>query len=125
MMLLTKLQVYKHMFLFSPIYAEDAPARLALREFITVITFKVFHVLQIFLHNVFSFSVYFLLILFGAYWTWQLAFVRSLSEVQKLFLSHISTKTIATNCFHGDLLSGIIKFVFHGFTFFKDFFIHL
>ena len=123
MMLLTKLQVCRHMFLFSPIYAEDAPARLPLREFITVITFKVFDVLQIFLHSAFSFSVYFLLISFGTYWIWQLAFVRSLSEAQKLFSSHISTKTIVTNCFHGYL--GIIKFVFHGFTFFKDFFIHL
>lgn len=118
-------EVCRHMFLFSPIYAEDAPARLPLREFLTVITFKVFDVLQIFLHSAFSFSVYFLLISFGTYWIWQLAFVRSLSEAQKLFSSHISTKTIAINCFHGYLLSGIIKFVFHGFTFLRDFFIHL
>ena len=92
MMLLTKLQVCRRTFLLSPIYAKDAPARLALREFIIVIIFKVFHVLQIFLHNVFSF---FCLFLVNFVWCiWQLAFVRSLSEEQKLFSSHISTKTM-------------------------------
>lgn len=111
--------------MFSPIYAKDAPARLPLREFVTVIALKVFNLMKIFLHSAFSFSVYFLLISFGTYWIWQLAFVRSLSEAQKIFSSNVSTKMIATNCFHGYLLSGIIKFVFLGFTFLRDFFIRL
>ena len=86
-----------------------------------MIAFKVFHVLQIFVHSAFSFAVYFLLISSSTYWISQLAFVRSLSETQKLFSGHISTKMIATSCFNGYALSCIIEKVFDRFTFCERF----
>lgn len=119
------MQVCKHAFSFSPVYAENAPARLPFQEFIVGMAMKACHVLQFFLRLSFVLSVWLLIIPFITFWIWRLAFVRSFGEAQRLFLSHISTTVILTDCLHGFLLSASIVFIFLGATSLRDYFRHL
>ncbi|CAI9104634.1 OLC1v1003341C3 [Oldenlandia corymbosa var. corymbosa] len=118
-------EVCKHAFSFSPVYAENAPARLPFREFVVGMGMKACHVLQFFLRLSFVLSVWLLTIPFITFWIWRLAFVRSFSEAQRLFLSHVSTTVILTDCLHGFLLSASIVFIFLGATSLRDYFRHL
>ncbi|KAG2244611.1 hypothetical protein Bca52824_093538 [Brassica carinata] len=118
-------QVCKHPFSFSPVYAENAPTRLPFQEFVVGIAMKACHVLQFFLRLSFVLSVWLLTIPFITFWIWRLAFVRSFGEAQRLFLSHISTTVILTDCLHGFLLSASIVFIFLGATSLRDYFRHL
>ncbi|MQM13005.1 hypothetical protein Taro_045926 [Colocasia esculenta] len=118
-------EVCKHPFSFSPVYAENAPARLPFREFLIGIAMKACRVLQFFLRLAFVLSVWLLIIPFITFWIWRLAFVRSLAEAQMLFLSHISAPLILTDCLHGFLLSASIVFIFLGATSLRDYFRHL
>jgi E3 ubiquitin-protein ligase MARCH6 len=86
---------------------------------------KACHVLQFFLRLSFVLSVWLLIIPFITFWIWRLAFVRSFGEAQRLFLSHISTTAILTDCLHGFLLSASIVFIFLGATSLRDYFRHL
>ncbi|KAL8541428.1 hypothetical protein ACS0TY_002626 [Phlomoides rotata] len=118
-------EVCKHPFSFSPVYAENAPARLPFQEFIVGIAMKACHVLQFFLRLSFVLSVWLLIIPFITFWIWRLAFVRSFGEAHRLFLSHLSTTVILTDCLHGFLLSASIVFIFLGATSLRDYFRHL
>ncbi|KAF2294745.1 hypothetical protein GH714_015943 [Hevea brasiliensis] len=118
-------EVCKHAFSFSPVYAENAPARLPFQEFVVGMTMKTCHVLQFFLRLSFVLSVWLLIIPFITFWIWRLAFVRSFGEAQRLFLSHITTTVILTDCLHGFLLSASIVFIFLGATSLRDYFRHL
>ncbi|XAR59435.1 Ubiquitin--protein ligase [Bertholletia excelsa] len=118
-------EVCKHVFSFSPVYAENAPARLPFQEFVVGMAMKACHVLQFFLRLSFVLAVWLLIIPFITFWIWRLAFVRSLGEAQRLFLSHISTTVILTDCLHGFLLSASIVFIFLGATSLRDYFRHL
>ncbi|XP_017256136.1 probable E3 ubiquitin ligase SUD1 isoform X2 [Daucus carota subsp. sativus] len=118
-------EVCKHPFSFSPVYAENAPARLPFQEFIIGIGVKAFHVLQFFLRLSFVLSVWLLIIPFITFWIWRLAFVRSFGEAQRLFFSHITTTAVLTDCLHGFLLSASIVFIFLGATSLRDYFRHL
>ncbi|XP_050209458.1 probable E3 ubiquitin ligase SUD1 isoform X2 [Mercurialis annua] len=118
-------EVCKHAFSFSPVYAENAPTRLPFQEFIVGMAMKACHVLQFFLRLSFVLSVWLLIIPFITFWIWRLAFVRSFGEAQRLFLSHLSTTTILTDCLHGFLLSASIVFIFLGATSLRDYFRHL
>jgi len=86
---------------------------------------KTCHVLQFFLRLSFVLSVWLLIIPFITFWIWRLAFLRSFVEAQRLFLSHISTTVILTDCLHGFLLSASIVFIFLGATSLRDYFRHL
>lgn len=119
------MQVCKHPFSFSPVYAENAPARLPFQEFIIGIATKACHVLQFFLRLSFVLAVWLLIIPFITFWIWRLAFVRSFGEAQRLFMSHLSTTFILTDCLHGFLLSASIVFIFLGATSLRDYFRHL
>ncbi|XP_059447623.1 probable E3 ubiquitin ligase SUD1 isoform X1 [Corylus avellana] len=118
-------EVCKHAFSFSPVYAENAPARLPFQEFVVGMGMKACHVLQFFLRLGFVLSVWLLIIPFITFWIWRLAFVRSFGEAQRLFLSHLSTTVILTDCLHGFLLSASIVFIFLGATSLRDYFRHL
>lgn len=118
-------EVCKHPFSFSPVYADNAPTRLPFQEFVVGIAMKACHVLQFFLRLSFVLSVWLLTIPFITFWIWRLAFVRSFGEAQRLFLSHISTTVILTDCLHGFLLSASIVFIFLGATSLRDYFRHL
>ncbi|XP_073024660.1 probable E3 ubiquitin ligase SUD1 [Primulina eburnea] len=118
-------EVCKHPFSFSPVYAENAPTRLPFLEFIAGITMKAYHVLQFFLRLSFVLCVWLLIIPFITFWIWRLAFVRSFGEAQSLFLSHLGTTVILTDCLHGFLLSASIVFIFLGATSLRDYFRHL
>ncbi|XP_011000129.1 PREDICTED: probable E3 ubiquitin ligase SUD1 isoform X2 [Populus euphratica] len=118
-------EVCKHPFSFSPVYSENAPARLPFQEFVVGMAMKTCHVLQFFLRLSFVLSVWILIIPFITFWIWRLAFVRSFVEAQGLFLSHISTTVILTDCLHGFLLSASIVFIFLGATSLRDYFRHL
>ncbi|KAL4363851.1 hypothetical protein GQ457_04G002620 [Hibiscus cannabinus] len=118
-------EVCKHAFSFSPVYAENAPSRLPFQEFVVGMAMKACHVLQFFLRLSFVLSVWLLIIPFITFWIWRLAFVRSFGEAQRLFLSHISTTIILTDCLHGFLLSASIVFIFLGATSLRDYFRHL
>ncbi|KAK3018566.1 hypothetical protein RJ639_004291 [Escallonia herrerae] len=117
--------VCKHAFSFSPVYAENAPASLPFQEFVVGMAVKACHILQFFLRLSFVLSVWLLIIPFITFWIWRLAFVRSFGEAQRLFLSHISTTVILTDCLHGFLLSASIVFIFLGATSLRDYFRHL
>ncbi|KAF9608564.1 hypothetical protein IFM89_009996 [Coptis chinensis] len=118
-------KVCKHPFSFSPVYAENAPVRLPFQEFVFGIGMKACHILQFFLRLGFVLSVWLLIIPFITFWIWRLAFVRSFGEAHKLFLRHISTTVILTDCVHGFLLSASIVFIFLGATSLRDYFRHL
>ncbi|KAK9112728.1 hypothetical protein Scep_020247 [Stephania cephalantha] len=118
-------EVCKHAFSFSPVYAANAPARLPFQEFVVGMAMKACHVLQFFLRLAFVLSVWLLIIPFITFWIWRLAFVRSIVEAQRLFLSHMSTTVILTDCLHGFLLSASIVFIFLGATSLRDYFRHL
>ncbi|KAL3614233.1 putative E3 ubiquitin ligase sud1 [Castilleja foliolosa] len=118
-------EVCKHPFSFSPVYADNAPTRLPFQEFIVGIAMKTCHVLQFFLRLSFVLSVWLLIIPFITFWIWRLAFVRSFGEAHRLFLSHLSTTVILTDCLHGFLLSASIVFIFLGATSLRDYFRHL
>ncbi|KAL9367412.1 hypothetical protein Peur_038611 [Populus x canadensis] len=118
-------EVCKHPFSFSPVYSENAPARLPFQEFVVGMAMKTCHVLQFFLRLSFVLSVWLLIIPFITFWIWRLAFLRSFVEAQRLFLSHISTTVILTDCLHGFLLSASIVFIFLGATSLRDYFRHL
>ncbi|XP_022896121.1 probable E3 ubiquitin ligase SUD1 isoform X2 [Olea europaea var. sylvestris] len=118
-------EVCKHPFSFSPVYAENAPARLPFQEFVVGIAMKACHVMQFFLRLSFVLSVWLLIIPFITFWIWRLAFVRRFGEAQRLFLSHLSTTVILTDCLHGFLLSASIVFIFLGATSLRDYFRHL
>ncbi|KAF4374053.1 hypothetical protein F8388_007959 [Cannabis sativa] len=118
-------EVCKHAFSFSPVYAENAPARLPFQEFVVGMAMKACHVLQFFLRLSFVLAVWLLIIPFITFWIWRLAFVRSFGEAHRLFLSHLSTTVILTDCLHGFLLSASIVFIFLGATSLRDYFRHL
>ncbi|KAJ4825389.1 putative E3 ubiquitin ligase sud1 [Turnera subulata] len=118
-------EVCKHAFSFSPVYADNAPTRLPFQEFIVGMAMKAYHVLQFFLRLSFVLCVWLLIIPFITFWIWRLAFVRSFGEAQRLFLSHVSTTVILTDCLHGFLLSASIVFIFLGATSLRDYFRHL
>ncbi|KAG6483011.1 probable E3 ubiquitin ligase SUD1 [Zingiber officinale] len=118
-------EVCKHTFSFSPVYSENAPARLPLKEFVVGTAMKACHVMQFFLRLAFVLSVWLLMIPFITFWIWRLTFVRSLGEAQRLFLSHLSAPVILTDCLHGFLLSASIVFIFLGATSLRDYFRHL
>ncbi|KAL5562485.1 hypothetical protein UlMin_032232 [Ulmus minor] len=118
-------EVCKHAFSFSPVYAENAPVRLPFQEFVVGMGMKACHVLQFFLRLSFVLSVWLLIIPFITFWIWRLAFVRSFGEAHRLFLSHLSTTVILTDCLHGFLLSASIVFIFLGATSLRDYFRHL
>ncbi|KAK8940151.1 hypothetical protein KSP40_PGU017504 [Platanthera guangdongensis] len=118
-------EVCKHVFSFSPLYAENAPSRLPFREFLIGMTMKACHVLQFFLRLAFVLSVWLLIIPFITFWLWRLMFVRSFGEAQRLFLGHLSAPLILTDCLHGFLLSASIVFIFLGATSLRDYFRHL
>ncbi|GJZ15969.1 probable E3 ubiquitin ligase SUD1 isoform X2 [Tanacetum coccineum] len=121
----THCEVCKHPFSFSPVYAENAPAKLPFQEFVVGMSMKVCHVLQFFLRLSFVLSVWLLIIPFITFWIWRFSFVRSFGEAQRLFLSHISSMAILTDCLHGFLLSASIVFIFLGATSLRDYFRHL
>ncbi|KAM7263271.1 hypothetical protein ACFE04_000954 [Oxalis oulophora] len=118
-------EVCKHPFSFSPVYAENAPQRLPFQEFVVGMAMKTCHILQFFVRLSFVLSVWLMIIPFITFWIWRLAFVRSFGEAQRLFLSHISTTVILTDCLHGFLLSASIVFIFLGATSLRDYFRHL
>ncbi|KAI4342341.1 hypothetical protein MLD38_026979 [Melastoma candidum] len=118
-------EVCKHAFAFSPVYADNAPARLPFQEFVVGMAMKACHVVQFFVRLTFVLSVWLLIIPFITFWIWRLSFVRSFSEAQRLFLSHLSTTVILTDCLHGFLLSASIVFIFLGATSLRDYFRHL
>ncbi|KAJ0644175.1 putative Zinc finger, RING-CH-type, Zinc finger, RING/FYVE/PHD-type [Helianthus annuus] len=118
-------EVCKHPFSFSPVYAENAPRRLPFQEFIIGIAMKAYTVIRSFIRLIFVLSVWLLSIPFITFWIWRLSFIRSFNEAKRLFLSHISTTLILTDCLHGFLLSASIVFIFLGAASLRDYFRHL
>ncbi|KAL0699035.1 hypothetical protein Bca4012_055157 [Brassica carinata] len=107
-------EVCKHRFSFSPLYDEKAPRRLPLNEFVVGIAMKVWRcrVLHASLRLSFLLLVWLLTLPFITFWTWRLAFVRSFGEAKRLlFLSHVSTTVVLTDCLLGFLLSATIIFI--------------
>ncbi|RWR77573.1 putative E3 ubiquitin ligase SUD1 [Cinnamomum micranthum f. kanehirae] len=118
-------EVCKHAFSFSPLYADNAPARLPFQEFVVGIAMKACRILQLLLRLAFVLSVWLLIIPFITFWMWRLTFVRSLGEAQTLFFSHKSVTLVFQDCLHGFLLSAGIVFIFLGATSLRDYFRHL
>jgi E3 ubiquitin-protein ligase MARCH6 len=119
------LQVCKHAFSFSPVYADNAPSRLPFQELIIGVGMKACHVFQFILRLAFVLSVWLVIIPFITYWICRLTFVRSLGEAQRLFLSHLSAQLILSDCLHGFLLSAIIVLILLGATSLRDYIRHL
>ncbi|CAM8935336.1 unnamed protein product [Rhodiola kirilowii] len=118
-------EVCKHAFSFSPVYADNAPARLPVQEFVVGIGMKACHALQFFVRLGLVLTAWILVIPFITFWVWRMAFVRSFGEAQRLFLSHITATYIFTDCLYGLLLSASIVFMFLGATSLRDYFRHL
>nr|XP_043624810.1 probable E3 ubiquitin ligase SUD1 [Erigeron canadensis] len=118
-------EVCKHRFSFSPVYAEHAPSKLPFQEFVVGMSTKACRVLQFVMRLTFVLSVWLVIIPFITFWIWRFSFVRTFGEAQRLFMSHISTTVILTDCLHGFLLSASIVFIFLGATSLRDYVRHL
>ncbi|VVB10430.1 unnamed protein product [Arabis nemorensis] len=118
-------EVCKHPFSFFTVYADNAPTRLPLQEFVSGIAMKSCSLLHFFMRLSFVLSVWLLTVPFVTFWIWRLAFLRSFGEAQSLFLSHISTTVILVDCFLGFLLSASIVFIFRVPNPLRDLFRHL
>ncbi|CDY51956.1 BnaA08g11620D [Brassica napus] len=62
---------------------------------------------------------------FITFWTWRLAFVKSFGEARRLFLSHMSTVLVLTDCLLGFLLSATIIFILRKAASLRNFFRNL
>ena len=113
------------MFAFSPVYAENAPARLPVRELFLGMTLKALNGTRFFVRLLFVICVWLLLIPFVTLWIWKFTFVRSLVEAKRLFLSRWTLGLLITDCLHGFLLSAGIVFIFLGVTSLREYFRHL
>eukprot|EP01018_Ginkgo_biloba_P024620 Gb_37944 [translate_table: standard] len=123
-------EVCKHAFSFSPVYADNTPTRLPLREVLYGTAVKACHGVHFFFRLSFVLSIWLLFIPFITFWMWRLSFVRSIGEAQKLFISrispsHISAALLLTDCLHGFLLSAGIVFIFLAATSLREYFRHL
>ncbi|CAA7019945.1 unnamed protein product [Microthlaspi erraticum] len=116
-------EVCKHPFSSSPVYAENAPTILPFHEFVlgTVKKARRCRTLRLFPRLCFRLSVTLLSVHFVTFWIWRFAFVRSFGEAQRLFVSHISTTAILTDCLLGSLLSACRLLIFKGATSLRDY----
>lgn len=113
------MQVCKHVYSFTPIYAENAPARLSPLQFILGVAVKVARLFRWLGHFLCVFSVWFFLIPFVTHLVWDLAFVRSFDQAWSLFQSYTSIIVILWHFAHGILLSLGIACFFLGFSYLK------
>nr|XP_043620023.1 probable E3 ubiquitin ligase SUD1 [Erigeron canadensis] len=104
-------EVCKHPFSFCRVYADNAPARLPFWEIVIGMAMKFHQMVQLFMRLSSELSMWFLILPFITFWTWSFSFARSFGEAQTLFLSHISTTSIITDCARGFLLSISIEFI--------------
>lgn len=120
-------QVCKHRFSFSPLYDEKAPTRLPLKEFVVGIAMKVWRcrVSHASLRLSLVLLACLLTVSFITFWTWRLAFVQSFGEARRLFLSHMSTVLVLTDCLLGFLVSATIIFILLKAASLRNFFRHL
>ncbi|MCO5559734.1 hypothetical protein L7F22_013336 [Adiantum nelumboides] len=118
-------EVCKHPFTFSPVYAENAPTRLSHREFVLGLAVKGGRGMNFFLRLAFVLSVWLVCIPFTTFWIWRFTFVRSLSEMRRLFINRLTPALLFTDCLHGFLLSAGIVFIFLGATSLREYFRHL
>ncbi|KAJ0746261.1 hypothetical protein HanOQP8_Chr05g0175531 [Helianthus annuus] len=107
------IDVCRHPFSFSPVYAENALARLP------------FQVLHFLLCLSFVLCILPMVIPFVTFWVWRLSYVRSYNEAQGLLLSHIAIAEIVTNLFKGILFSAFIMYDFLWSTFLRYSFRHV
>lgn len=118
-------QVCKHPFAFSPVYADNAPARLPFQELVLGMAVKAGRGARFFVRLAFVLWVWLLLIPFVTFWIWRFTFVRSLVEAKRLFSSRWTFGLLLTDCLHGFLLSAGIVFIFLGVTSLREYFRHL
>ncbi|KAJ7294226.1 hypothetical protein O6H91_Y272000 [Diphasiastrum complanatum] len=118
-------EVCKHPFAFSAVYAENAPARLPLRELIVGMFVKAGRGTRFFARLVLVLSVWLLFIPFTTFWIWRLTFVRSVAEAQRLFASRLTPSLLLTDSLNGFLLSAGIVFIFLGATSLREYFWHM
>ena len=120
-------QVCKHRFSFTPLYDDKAPTRLPLKEFVVGIAMKVFRcrVSHASLRLSLVLLACLLTVSFIMFWTWRLSFVKSFGEARRLFLSHMSTVLVLTDCLLGFLLPATIIFILHKAASLRNFFRHL
>lgn len=118
------MQVCKHLFAFSPVYAHDTPTRLPFLELILGMAIKVGRGARFFMRLAFVLSVWLVFIPFTTFWIWRFTFVRSFAEAQRLFLSRSGFRFLLTDCLHGFLLSAGIIFIFLGATSLREYFHH-
>lgn len=119
------MQVCKHPFAFSPVYAENAPARLPFQELVLGMAVKAGRGARFFVRLAFVLWVWLLLIPIITFWIWRFTFVRSLVEARRLFFSRWTFGLLLTDCLQGFLLSAGIVFIFLGATSLREYFRHL
>jgi E3 ubiquitin-protein ligase MARCH6 len=118
-------QVCKHPFSFSPVYADDAPARLPFQELVLGMAVKAGRGTRYLVRLTFVLAVWLLFLPFTTFWIWRFTFVRSFVEAQRLFVSHCVPSLLLTDCFHGFLLSAGIVLIFLAVTSLREYFRHL
>ncbi|CAK9869462.1 unnamed protein product [Sphagnum jensenii] len=118
-------EVCKHPFSFSPVYADDAPARLPFQELVLGMAVKAGRGTRYLVRLTFVLAVWLLFLPFTTFWIWRFTFVRSFVEAQRLFVSHCVPSLLLTDCFHGFLLSAGIVLIFLAVTSLREYFRHL
>ncbi|KAJ4898989.1 putative E3 ubiquitin ligase SUD1 [Raphanus sativus] len=110
-------EVCKHSFSFSPLYAENAPARLPFRELVAGAAVKACSSSRVPRLSL-VLSLWLLAVPLVTFWMWRLCFLRCFGQ---LLLSHVS----AADCLFGFVLSASIMFVLCEATSLRGYFRHL
>lgn len=117
---LASVQVCKHPFTFSPVYAPDAPSRLPLWELLKGLVSKVTRGSRIVARLNLVLTVWLVIVPYATSWLWRLAFAKTWS-MQEDLLPQLAPLQLLSDCLFGSFLSAGIVFTFLGATAIKEY----
>jgi hypothetical protein len=114
------LQVCKHPFTFSPVYAPDAPSRLPPWELVKGLVYKVTRGGRVLARLNLVLTVWLMIVPYATSWLWRLAFAKTWSMQERL-LPQLAPLQLLSDCLFGSFLSAGIVFTFLGATAIKEY----
>ncbi|XP_071688967.1 uncharacterized protein [Rutidosis leptorrhynchoides] len=114
-----KCEICKHPFSFSPLYAENTPAKLPYNELVIGMSMKLYHVLLFVLRVTLTLWAWLVIVPLLTFYFWRLSFATSINQ---LLTSYYFCNAFLTNCVHGFLLSASIICISFGAVSLSDYF---
>lgn len=119
-----KCEVCKHPFAFSPVYAEDAPSQLPLRDFVSGVGARAARSARFLARLALVVCVWLIFTPFFTCWFARLALTRNVADAHALFLARCTPSKFLSDCVYGSLLSAAIVFIFLAATSLREYFGH-